>query len=305
MVSRRLVALLLIAILGPWLAVGLFFFTSRPPAAQAPAGPQSAPAATGEGATPCAPGPWGQLEYISILTEPPEQQMIATFPPADHALWVFHGYRQEDLEALWRSAGLDATAVATLARPDLRSSDGPTTTIRAPKDLVLQLSTHARTVIYSALAAFPENAAQVEPYRFTLSARDEWFKDSGLKPETIAKVEPLLYARGNSLLFSDQAMVIPDLNSREEATRLLKTLARKSTLMLKLRVDAGTEVEALANYWGFPGAKDIVPLLNSLKRRGPGTAVDIVHLLPRFARSRLYSYPAPDDPGVNSYMDCH
>lgn len=304
-VSRRTVALLLIAILGPWLAVGLFFFGGREPAVPAPT-PHPVPALTaGEGATACAPGPWGQLEYIGILTEPPEQQIIPTFPATDHTLWIFQGYDRDAFATLWRAAGLDAATIATLSRPELWTTEGATTAIRAPKDVVLRLTPQARTVIYTALAAFPDNAAQAEPYRFTLNARDEWFKDSGLKPETIAKIEPLLYSRGNSLLFSDQALVIPDLQSREESTRLLKTLARKSTLMLKLRVDASTDVEALENYWGFPGAKDIVPLLNSLKRRGTSTAVDIVHLLPRFARSRLYSYPAPNDPGVNSYMDCH
>src|SRR5690606_38074055 len=91
----------------------------------------------------------------------------------------------------------------------------------------------------------------------------------------------------------------------EESTRLLKTLARKSTLMLKLRITPDTDIEALERYWSFPGSKDIVPLLTSLKQRGTSTTLDIVHLLPRFARARLYSYPSPDEPGSMSYMDCH
>lgn len=74
MVSRRLVALLLIAILGPWLAVGLFFFTSRPHAAQAPAGPQSAPAATGEGATPSSP--WLLMKYEDVVAFYPSDQPL-------------------------------------------------------------------------------------------------------------------------------------------------------------------------------------------------------------------------------------
>jgi hypothetical protein len=43
------------------------------------------PPPTAEAATPSTPGPWGNLEYIRILTEPPEQQVGGSFPIIDHA----------------------------------------------------------------------------------------------------------------------------------------------------------------------------------------------------------------------------
>lgn len=294
--------LLLIVLLGPWLVLGVNYAT-KPRPTETPTDTPASP--TTEGATPCAPGPWGNLEYIRILTEPPEQQVGGSFPTIDHVKWTFPGYTNAQLDALWQAAGLTSAELAVVNRPDNREFDLNRITILAPKDLVFNLTAEARKVIYTALSVFPENYAYAEPYRFTVSARDEWFKDSGLKPETIALVERLLFQRGNSLLFSDQALVIPTLNSLEESTRLLKTLARKSTLMLKLRITPETDIEALERYWSFPGSKDIVPLLTSLKQRGASTTLDIVHLLPRFARSRLYSYPSPDEPGSMSYMDCH
>lgn len=302
-IPRRSVIFVLILLLSPWLIFGAYYasgiLTNHTPDKSTPTLPLI------KGATLCAPGPWGNLEYVRILTEPPEQQISGNIPFVDHATWVFKNYTPAAFDELWQSAGLTSAELGTINRPELRTTEGDTVTIRAPKDFVLNLTPAARNVIYTALSAFAENPAQVEPYRFTVSARDEWFKESGLKPETIAQVERLLYQRGNSLLFSDQALLLPALNSLEESTRLLKTLARKSTLLLKLRIDPGTDTEALERYWSFPGSKDIGPLLNSLKRLGSSTTLDIVHLLPRFARSRLYSYPSPSDPGSTTYMDCH
>ncbi|MCC6414898.1 MAG: hypothetical protein IT582_03190 [Opitutaceae bacterium] len=302
-ISRRAVVLILAVLLGPWLAVGVYYATNAEQSSRA-----NTPVVRSEtetGATRCAPGPWGDLEYVTILTEPPEQQIGARFPNVDHVNWVLVDYTTAQLDALWQSAGLSAAEIATINQSQLRETAGGIITIHAPRDFVFNLSPTARQVIYTALAAFPQNTAQAEPFRFTASAREEWFKESGLKPETIAQVQRLLYQRGNSLLFSDQALVVPTLKSIEESTRLIKTLARKSTMLLKLRITPDTDTDALERYWSFPGSKDIGPLLSSLKRHGHSTTLDIVHLLPRFARARLYTYPAPNDPGVSTYMDCH
>ncbi|MCB1105428.1 MAG: hypothetical protein KDK74_11915, partial [Cephaloticoccus sp.] len=196
--------LLLIVLLGPWLVLGVNYAT-KPRPTETPTDTTASP--TTEGATPCAPGPWGNLEYIRILTEPPEQQVGGSFPAIDHVKWTFPGYTNAQLDALWQAAGLTSAELAVVDRPDNREFDLNRITILAPKDLVFNLTAEARKVIYTALSVFPENYPYAEPYRFTVSARDEWFKDSGLKPETIALVERLLFQRGNSLLFSDQALV--------------------------------------------------------------------------------------------------
>jgi hypothetical protein len=73
---------------------------------------------------------------------------------------------------------------------------------------------------------------------------------------------------------------------------LIKTLARKSTLMVKLRINANTDIDMLDTYWGRgQRAKDIKPLLQSLVREGNGTTIDIIHLLP--ARAPLPALHLP------------
>lgn len=253
----------------------------------------------------CKPGPWGDLEYMRILTEPPEQNISANAPATDFSVWLFKGYTPVMFTELWREAELSADEIATISQTENWETEGEITRVKAPKSFVFGLSPSARNVIYSALSVFTENTGQHEPYRFRAETEDIWFQNSGLKPETIAAVKKLLYRRGTSVLFSDQALFLPTIASLDERTRLLKTLARKSTMLLKLRLTPESDIEALENYWGGVSSKDIGALLRSVSRNGGSATIDIIHLLPRFARDRLYTYPNPNDPGSLTYMDCH
>ena len=62
----------------------------------------------------------------------------------------------------------------------------------------------------------------------------------------------------------------------------------------------------MVNYWSRGGrSKDIRPLLESLAEIEGGQALSIIHLLPRFAGARIFTYPAPPEklPALN--RDCH
>jgi hypothetical protein len=63
-------------------------------------------------------------------------------------------------------------------------------------------------------------------------------------------------------------------------------------VLVRLSVADPGEVEALADYWGRGGRRiDLRPLLESVAGAGPDASIDIVHLLPTFARHHLYRYP--------------
>jgi hypothetical protein len=77
-------------------------------------------------------------------------------------------------------------------------------------------------------------------------------------------------------------------------------------MLVKLRINAGSDIDALDDYWSRgQRAKDIKPLLQSLVRDGSSSSIDIIHLLPRVPRSLLYTYPSPTEPGSRTYLDCH
>lgn len=303
-ISRRAIVLFAGLILLPW--VVCFVWVTRPKAPATEKHSTPADSLASSAIVKCKPGPWGELQYTRILIEPPEEQVVANYPLIDHADWTFEDYDRTKLEALWQEAGLSPAERETINAPQRWKVEDRHIVISAPRDFVLHLSPHARSVIYAALAEFKANPAQCEPFRYRADRSDEWFADSGLSHATIAQVRKLLYRQGNSLLFCDQALFIPTINVLAERVHLIKTLARKSTLLVTLRIRPDTDIDALNRYWGRGSrSRDIRPLLQSLPQVKGGIDIDIIHLLPRFARSLLYTYPAPDDPGSTTYLDCH
>lgn len=295
-----LLGLLLVA---PWLI--LLYLGQRPLPTPA-AAPASPALESNPGQIAVKTGPWGELYYTRILIEPPESLIKAAHTATHSPLWVFNGYNAASLAALWESASLNELQRQFVA--DAANSEITPTGIlfRPSRDFVEGLSPESRAVIYTALSEFKENPEQHDPYRFRAEVADEWFRHSGLPAPTVEHVKRLLYRRGSSLVFSDQNLVLSQIPSLQERMLLIKTLARKSTLMVKLRINANSDIDALDNYWGRgQRSKDIRPLLQSLLRDGAGASIDIIHLLPRVPRSLLYTYPAAAEPGSTTYLDCH
>ncbi len=251
------------------------------------------------------PGPWGEVEYSRIVIEPPDEFMAADYDAAP-SRWNFDGYDAAKLDQLWLQASLTADQLRALRDPAIRETSPRGIVVRPPDSLVASLSTESRAVIYNTLAGLPENQLQTEPFRFRDEMLEEWFSHSNVDPAIVDRIRQLLYRRGNAMLFSDPGLVLPHVPTAAGRVHLIKTLARKSTLLVKLRVRPGSDIESIAAYWSSNGRrrKDVTSLLHSLARQPEGMTLDIVHLLPRFARGLLYTYPSPEIPPELS-PDCH
>lgn len=292
-----------LVVLGPW---GVLAWVLRP--AETPSPLPEKLAAIKVTSTPPLPikrGPWGQLESTRIMIEPPEE-FIPTELGDLQPCWVFRGYSDAKLDALWAEAGLTAEQRKSLADSARRDRPDPDTlVIRPDPELILGLSTAARAKIYVTLAEFPENGPQREPFRFRADMVDEWFAGSKVAPATITLTRQLLYPRHISVYFSDHQVVLDRLPVSERTT-YLKTLSRKSALLVKVRVQAEADVDELARYWGRGRrAKDVRPLLQSLLSQPGGGVIDLVHLLPHFPRGLLYTYPLPSERTKDGTHDCH
>jgi hypothetical protein len=88
-------------------------------------------------------------------------------------------------------------------------------------------------------------------------------------------------------------------------TQFLKTVAREPAVLAGVRIRTDTDIERLIGYWGH-GAKslDLRPLLDSLKQKEAGGTLSLLHLLPRFARDHLFTFPTPVIDGQKP-LDCH
>jgi hypothetical protein len=253
----------------------------------------------------CAAGPWGDLEWVHIAIERPDEFISLSQPVISQSRWLFEGYSPEQLAGLFRASGLTGQQRELLLDRNRWEAGSNGVYVTPDRALILGLSPEARQRIYNVLAESPENYYQHLAFKYRNDGFAEWFDRSGLSPEVLALVKRLLYRRGTALCFSDMVEAMSQIPSAEEQKRLVKTLSRVSTVLVRLNVGPGADVDALVRYWGKEGhAKDIKPLLQSLVNVPGGASIDVAHLLPPFARMRLYTYPFPSEDPLASKRDC-
>lgn len=293
---------LALGLLAPWLLVAWMLRSDSAPALRAIRPPAHAAAQ----ATPAHSGPWGQLDSSRILIEPPEDFVPPFYLTAQPLRWTFTGATDITLSALWQAAGLSPLERQALDQPARREVTATGIVLQPDRELVLALSPEARAKIYAVLAAFPENPPQFDPFRGGVGAKEDWFDEAALPADVVALTRRMFYRRGNVVLFSDHDLVLPLLTDPADRIRYIKVLARKSALLVQVHVHHNTDVNALAAYWGQGRrSKDVRPILESLAQRPAGGTIDIVHLLPPFARALLYTYPVPPSRAVDLRRDCH
>lgn len=288
--------LLCLVALAPWLVLAGWMVVTRWGERTAPSGRGRADSSASPAArvTRGQPGPWGNLEYVRIAIEPPDE-FIATTVGDFRPQWVFEGYTADQLKELLAGCSLTAAQQRVLLDPGRWIQTEGGILLQPDPETVLSLDPASRRLIYLHLARSPRNPLQQNAYVFRAGLLDERMEGSGLTTESIRLLKSLLYSQGNLLLFADLPLVLPRLPDDHERLRFIKTVARRNTLLMRLEVTPETDVEQLINYWGSDGrAKDIRPLLESLRRIPGGVQLDVAHLLPSFARRRIYTFPTPE-----------
>lgn len=273
-------------IVAPWIVVGgLYLRGGGPPAIEA--GNQEAVVARTAGT-----GPWGRLTMKPIVISPPLEYVSADWGRNEPAQWVFPGVSLGEVQAFLSGVGMSPEQAATLRQAAREEPAIKGVVILPPPAVVRALSSDVRARLYTILAKSQLNFDQAQSFRFLGSTEDDWFNGTLMSPQTRALVAPLLYRDGPFLHFADIESVRSEVAGPQEMQRLAKTLLRNATVIVDLAVNDPSEVSDLANYWGIGGRRtDIRPLLESIAAQGPASHIDIVHLLPVFARNHLYRYP--------------
>lgn len=252
------------------------------------------------------PGPWGDLEYVKIFTEMPDEFAFTVSSDTVPQRWFFKGYSQEQTMALIRASGLTAQQVSILEDKKRWEINAQGCWVDPGEEVVLGMVQKARQKIYLTLSRFTENKPQRVAYSFRPAFLQDRIDGSGLSENSVAWFKKMLYQQGAFLLFCDLAYVLPKLSNDEERKRFIKMISRRSTLMVKLKISEDSDIDKLVSYWGGGGrAKDLKPLLESLGQFKKGYYIDIVHLLPPFARQRLYTYPVVSANAAYSLWDCN
>ncbi|HWQ03364.1 MAG TPA: hypothetical protein VNL38_02695 [Candidatus Nitrosotenuis sp.] len=288
-VHRAWLITLAALVIVPWLvacAIYFGFFT-------APATVRSADTTKNSAPFLAAPGPWGSLAITPITISPPLEYVAADWGRINGPdEWYFPGTPVETMEAFLSSAGLSPEQVRSIratARPDPRTRG---LVVRPDANIVRSLSPQVRARIYLELGKVQLNFDQANAFRFYGASLEDWFRGSSISPQTRRLVEPLIYRNGDYFLFADPEVVRVQIPDAEELRRLGKTLLREATMVVKLKIEDDTQAAKLADYWGRGGRRtDLRPLLESVADSVPDRSIDIVHLLPTFARNQLYRYP--------------
>ncbi|NLV29937.1 MAG: hypothetical protein GXY47_02175 [Acidobacteria bacterium] len=271
---------LLVILVAPWLAVAAFLLKPEAPAEGRPPDPAQERRV----------GRWGKLTLLPIVIAPPMELVFTDWGFSPHPAWFFPGTDADGAVALLRAVGVpgeDADRLRGKMRTERRT--GGVLLLPDPA-WVRGLEPGLRGRLYHLLAGNGFNPDQVQAFRFRGASLEEWLGGAMIDGRTRGLVEPLVYRDGDYMLFSDIELVRAEIGE-EELRRLGKGLFRQRTVLAGLSVGAPGDLDALVEYWGRGGRRtEIRPLLESISR-GESETVDVVHLLPPFARDRLYSYP--------------
>ena len=291
-IPRRWLAILAALLLVPWLAVAAIYF-SRTASAELPGDAPSAavPPAAAPGAL--TSGPWGRLRATPIVVSPPLEYVAADWTrESGPDTWYFPSTTPDLMETFFRSVGLASNQVATL-KSSAKAEPRINGLVVTPDPAVVRsLTPEVRARLYSQLAKARLNFDQANSFRFFGTSVDAWLGGALISRETRQLVEPLIYQDGGFLNFADTEIVQAQISDPKERQRLAKALLRQPTLLVELSIESPAEVDGLAEYWGRGGRRlDMRPLLESVAGGSPQHSIDIVHLLPTFARQHLYRYP--------------
>ena len=244
------------------------------------------------------------MEYVPIAIEMPDH--FVTGEPPEVISWFFGSDSWSEVEEFIRACGLTSQQEETLLEPSKWETVPGGFRIRPPETIVWNLTPKARANLYRGLGLFMENPNHYAAFFYDPEHLGEHLAFSGLKAETVELFKRLLYPAGHLVRFADQDLVLRTLSDRQEKVRFVKTVARQNTMLIKLRVNPNSDLEELMRYWGASGrAKDIRPLLESLARVSGGCKIDLAHLLPPFARQRIYTFPNPNGNDTALTQDCH
>ncbi len=254
------------------------------------------------------PGPWGKLQCAYVFLEAPKSLIEGFSLPSPIPRWSFPVSSEAGLPELFTKAGLAKTLVDALLSSKSQVKDDDHLYLFPPLPELEAMTPESRAVIYAELAKDPANEYHVDPVLIIGTTVEEWYKGSKLRPELIAKIKKLSYARGETTAFSDIPALLNYAQTDSEARAIFKSCTRTRTLMVRMKLDRSSNAEKIINYWTVGSGlrrKDLEPLINSIIEIDGLDDLGLVHILPALVRKLLYTYPGLDMAKYGIMPNCH
>lgn len=254
---------------------------------------------------PCGSGDWGSLSCQRIVIAPTNdvlEEILPSYPAPN--VWYFWNVSARDLEQLWKKFSLTGLSWDALRRSAVFNSNINGFVVKPDGPTIASLSENQRTKLYNYLADNSLNFLQADAFRFPGQSRTEWLgKDIDNDVRNIVK--KLIYRDGDTLFISDINQIFSQVIKREDRISVLKAISRQPSYLIRVKISPGSDVTSLSKYWSVGRRrKDVYPILDSLADVPGGERIDAAHLLPHFARSRLYTYPTINRDILEATRDC-
>jgi hypothetical protein len=233
-----------------------------------------------------------------------ENVLLAAF--GDAAIAPDTQYRDQ-VKALLTAKGLAKEDVAAQLTPNRISSVGDATVFTPDENFLLSLKPETRQKLYGALYGMGVGMYFDYPFIFPKDSVDTIYSDDRLNPDDVALLKQLIYPAVNSVRLTDYNLLLRKIPTPERRTMMAKVLSLQPAVLARLCVRPDSDIEKIAAYWGgMENVRftDMRPMLEALKGLPHGGTVSLMYFLPPFARTRLYTYPLPSQPG-DPTMDCH
>ena len=244
-----------------------------------------------------------EIQVTLINLERPDYLIARTTEIPPPPKWYFAKFNPEQLLRLFAAASLTPEQRVELSSTNEWSflPDGGIV-VQPPVLLVLGMSPVSRQRIYRVLATDARNE-QSTPFMTHLTGLDNWLAETGLAPSEVRTFRHLLYTNSGSLCFADLS-TFEGVHPGEATARLLKSVSRVPTLLLRVKINASTDLDAVQRNWGKFNQASIRPLLDSVARAKESSSLSLYHFLPPFARQLLYTYPDPRADPQAARRDC-
>jgi hypothetical protein len=252
-------------------------------------------------------GPWGDLIMHDIQLERPAEYLSEEVSKPQPEVWTFNGMKPDAVKALFAKNGLSPEQIAVAFAPGCFQEVGSGTQLRPSEAFLLSLDADARQKLYVPLASLGVSTFFDYPCIFPGNGIESIFNDASLDPDDLAMLKRLVYSNGGAKQLSDYPFLLGKIPTLERRVAMAQSLSRQSAVIAGLFIRPDTDIDKIAAYWGsMPNVHfiDIRPMMEALKALPQGGLLNLVYLMPKFARDRLYTFPMPPRPG-EPLMDCH
>jgi len=248
-------------------------------------------------------GPWGTIEYYEVTVEPPTSILWGELFDT-RSFWNFGEHSRDDVLLLLEEFKFAPALIEKLSTDGVWSESETGTEVDFGDEIVESLTTANRT----ALAAWMRlnDNGYFSKLLMNLEFHDESTLRQRLKASTVALLQSVTFLRKNVVSMMDRPYLMRQLGDDEDEKRaLIRTLFSTRSLVARLVIDEDSDIDALAEYWSAEGKTPGIRSLLEGVRIAPGVdRIDLVHLLPPFARKYYCSFIKLDDVSPTGVPDC-